>query len=115
MPSAARGMKANGTKTCQEVEGEFKDFVSVESSEGILHVKIGGRCAPIHLSFPRACVVWPHWFLERFGDGFQTQKKKKSWVSGQVRAERVLADATTIDGRKECTCKFCSETNVWTR
>ena len=37
------------------------------------------------------------------GDGFQTQKKK-SWVSGQVMAERVLADAITIDGRKEWTC-----------
>ena len=48
------------------------------------------------------------------GDGFQTQKRK-SWVSGQVRAERVLADAITIDGRKERIWKFCSETNVWTR
>ena len=48
------------------------------------------------------------------GDGFQTQKQK-SWVSGQVRAARVLADAITIDGRKERICKFCSETNVWTR
>ena len=48
------------------------------------------------------------------GDGFQTQKKK-SWVSGQVRAARVLADAIIIDGKKEWTCKFCSETNVWTR
>ena len=47
--------------------------------------------------------------------GFQTQKKKKSWVSGQVRAERILAEAITIDGRKEWTCKFCSESNVWTR
>ena len=33
----------------------------------------------------------------------------------QVRAQRILADAITIDGRKEWTCKFCSETNVWTR
>ena len=63
------------------------------------------------LSFPHACVVWPDWFLERFfwfvmgSDGFQTQKKK-SWVSGQVRAERILAEAITIDGRKEWTCKF---------
>ena len=48
------------------------------------------------------------------GDGFQTQKKK-SWVSGQVRAERVLADAITVDDRKEWICKFCTETNVWTR
>ena len=47
-------------------------------------------------------------------DGFQTQKKK-SWVSGQVRAERILADAITIDGRTEWTCKFCSKTNVCTR
>ena len=71
------------------------------------------------LSFPRACVVWLHWFLNVFwlvmgSDGFQTQEKK-SWVSGQVRAERVLAEAITIDGRKEWTCKFCSESNVWTR
>ena len=43
-------------------------------------------------------------------DGFQTQKKK-SWVSGQVRAERVLAEAITTDGRMEWTCKFCSA--VW--
>ena len=47
-------------------------------------------------------------------DGFQTQKKK-SWVSRQVRAERILADAITIYDRKEWTCKFCSESNVWTR
>ena len=46
-------------------------------------------------------------------DGFQTQRNK-SWVSGQVRAERVLAEVTT-DGRKEWACKFCSESNVWTR
>ena len=35
-------------------------------------------------------------------DGIQTQKIK-SCVSGQVRAERVLAEAITIDGRKEWT------------
>ena len=72
------------------------------------------------LSFSCACVVWPHWFLESFlfGDGrrwlSQTQKKN-SWVPGPIREERVLADAITIDGRKEWICKFCSETNVWTR
>ena len=27
----------------------------------------------------------------------------------------MLANAISIDGRKECTCKFCSESNVWTR
>ena len=36
---------------------------------------------------------------------FQTQNKK-SWVPGQVRAEGVLADAITIDGRKEWICKY---------
>ena len=30
-------------------------------------------------------------------------------------AERVLASAVSIDGRKEWTCKFCSESNVWMR
>ena len=43
------------------------------------------------------------------------RQKNKSWVSDQVRAERVLAEAITIDGRKEWTCRFCSESNVWTR
>ena len=38
-----------------------------------------------------------------------------AWVSGQVRAERVLAGANTIDSRKEWICEFCAETNVWTR
>ena len=36
-------------------------------------------------------------------------------MSGQVRTERVLADAITTDGRKDWIWKFCSETNVWTR
>ena len=49
--------------------------------------------------------LWKGVWLGMGGDGFQTQKKR-SWVSGQVRAERVLADAITIDGRKERTCKF---------
>ena len=36
------------------------------------------------------------------GEGGRTQKRK-TWLSGQVRAEKVLADAVTIDGRKnEC-------------
>ena len=34
---------------------------------------------------------------------------------GKERAERVLASAISIDGRKEWTCKFCSESNVSTR
>ena len=40
-------------------------------------------------------IFWP----SMGGDGFQTQRK--SWVSGQIRAEKVLADAITNDGRKE--------------
>ena len=47
-------------------------------------------------------------------DGFQAQKRG-SWILGKERAERVLAIAISIDGRKEWTCKFCSESNVWTR
>ena len=46
------------------------------------------------------------------GDGFQTQKRK-SWLPEKQRGKK-LADAITIDGRKEWICKFCSEINVWT-
>ena len=42
-------------------------------------------------------------------------KRRKIWLSWQVRAEKTLADAVTIDGRKEWFCKLCSETDVWTR
>ena len=54
-------------------------------------------------------------FLVRDGRRWLQTQKKKSLVSGQVRAGRVLADTITIDGRKEWTCKFCSGTNVWTQ
>ena len=54
------------------------------------------------------------WFSGMVRDGFQTQKRG-SWIPGKERAERVLAGAVAIDGRKELICKFCSETNVWTR
>ena len=40
------------------------------------------------------------------GEGWQMLKK---WM------EELLAKAITIDGRKEWCCRFCSETNVWTR
>ena len=49
-----------------------------------------------------------------FWDGFQAQKRGM-WILGKERAESVLANAISIDGRKEWTCKFCSESNVWTR
>ena len=42
--------------------------------------------------------------------GFQTQKEVVMGVEpSQVRAERFLAEAITIDSRKEWTYKFCSE------
>ena len=71
------------------------------------------------MSFLSLCVVVAAFTFkdsgqEMGGDGSQTQKRK-SWIPGQVRAEKLLADATTIDGREEWICKFCSETNVWTR
>ena len=43
---------------------------------------------------------------------FQTEEEV---LGVQVKAESVVTDAVTNDGRKEWLCKFCSETNVWTR
>ena len=73
---------------------------------------------PANCVFPSFCVVVAAFTFEvsgqeMGGDGIQTQKRK-SWIPGQHRAEKVLADAITIDGRKEWICKFCSGTNVWT-
>ena len=48
---------------------------------------------------------WKGIWLEMGGDCFQTHEKK-SWVSGQVRVERVLADAITIDDRKDLQVLF---------
>ena len=47
-------------------------------------------------------------------DGYETQRRS-SRFPGKERAERVLAEAITIDCWKEWICKFCSETNVLTR
>ena len=47
-------------------------------------------------------------------DGYQTQRRGL-WIPGKERAEKVLAGAITIDGRKEWKCKFCCESIVWTR
>ena len=52
------------------------------------------------------------WCSRMVSDGFQTQKMS-SWILVKERAERVMASAISIDGRKEWTCKFCSD--VWTR
>ena len=54
------------------------------------------------------------WCSGMVSDGFRTQKKG-SWIPVKERSERVLASAISIDGRKEWTCKFCSESDVWTR
>ena len=35
-------------------------------------------------------------------------------MSGQLRAEKLLAEAVTIDGGKAWYYRFCSETNEWT-
>ena len=42
-------------------------------------------------------------------------KNREEWLSGQVRADEILAEAVIINGRKAWYCRFCSETNVWTR
>ena len=54
------------------------------------------------------------WSSRMVSDVFQPQKKG-SWILEKKRAERVLASSISIDGRKEWTCKFCSESNVCTR
>ena len=43
--------------------------------------------------------------------------KRREWFADpqKERAERVLAGAIAIDGRKDWICKFCSGSNVWTR
>ena len=66
-----------------------------------------GQCScrdPGDLCPPFRCVwLLPHSRSKILtGDGFQTQKEEVL-VPGQVRAEKVLADATTIDKRKEWT------------
>ena len=78
-----------------------------------------GPCVPATV-FPScvcgmaALVSTKVFWLVMGSDGFQTQKKK-SWVSGQVWAERILAETITIDCRKASTYTCCSESNVWTR
>ena len=43
-------------------------------------------------------------------------KRREVFVDpGRERAAEVSESAVRIDGRKERTCKFCSESNVWTR
>ena len=52
-----------------------------------------------------------------FRDGLRwlPDSERGSWIPEKERAERVLASAISIDGRKEWTCKFCLESSVRTR
>ena len=101
--------------------------VREEKSEAIFEISVLFNtvlcCGPVAILascvLPSFCLVVATFAFEVSGqemgsDGFQTQKSK-SWIPGKQRAEKVLADAITIDGRKEWTCKLCSESNVWTR
>ena len=38
-----------------------------------------------------------------------------SWIPVKERAEKVLTSVISIDVRKQSMCKFCTESNVWTR
>ena len=73
-----------------------------------------GDRSSFSLLFGFCCIIGRVVWLSMGGDGFQTQRRK-SWVPGKTRAEKVLADAIRTDGRIEWICKFCSQTNVWTR
>ena len=77
-------------------------------------VAIPATCALPSFCAVVAAVAFEVSGREMGGDSFQTHKSK-SCILGKDRAEKVLADAITIDGRNEWICKFCSETNVWTR
>ena len=50
--------------------------------------------------FPPSCRIHVRSFWPRNGRRWFPNEKRKSWIPGQVRAEKVLADAITIDGRK---------------
>ena len=79
---------------------------------GRLFLVCGLCCVPI--TIPATCVL-PFVLCAAFTFTVSGQEMGGGWIPGQARAEKVLADAITIDGRKEWICKFCSETNVWTR
>ena len=51
------------------------------------------------------CPVVSLRFFGMVSDGFQAQKRGY-WIPGKERPEEVLANAISIDGRKEWTCKI---------
>ena len=78
------------------------------------------------VAIPATCVfpyrsVWllPHSrsskFLAKRWAAMVSKRKRGSPGFQDRFAEKVLADAITNDGRQEWICKFCSESNVWTR
>ena len=67
-----------------------------------------------------SCCVWSllhslSKFLAKRWAAMVAKRREKSWIPGKERAEKMMADAITIDGRKEWICKFCSKSNVLTR
>ena len=54
---------------------------------------------------PGDCAVVARRFFGMVSDGFQAQKRG-SWIPGKERAERVLANAISIDERKDVQILF---------
>ena len=74
-------------------------------------------CASVEIPATVWCWCCPYYIGSRlaFRDGQRWFPNSEEGIPGKKRAERLLASAISIDGRKEWTCKFCSESNVWTR
>ena len=75
---------------------------------------------PASLSCLSASVSWKVFWSVMRSDGILAQKIK-SWLSGQVRAERFLAEVITIDGRMEwtfgveCVDKMAGDVHITSR
>ena len=73
-----------------------------------------GDCLSLVLVWSLPLLLSKDFWSGMGSDGFQAERRG-SWILGKERAERVLAGAISIDGRKEWVSKFCSESNVWTK
>ena len=115
-------VRLSGRRTAILAQGHF--LLKIPSVICSQWVSLCGLCLCLCCAFAIPTIVWcwccPHftslalnWCSGMVSDGYQAQKRG-SWIPGTERAERVLAMAISTDGRKECTCKFCSEPNVWT-
>ena len=60
------------------------------------------------------CCLWclPQQFRRFFIQSMGADDRSKG---EEFRMEKILAEAVTVDGRQEWYCRYCSETNVWTR